>query len=61
MTIQAVLLDLDETLAVETDSVEAAFLATCELARARHYIEPPAQQLTTLSQLPAALAALQGH
>ncbi len=59
MTIQAVLFDLDETLVVETVSVEAAFRATCEQARLRYGIEPPAQQLTTLSQLPAALAALQ--
>ena len=32
MMIQAVLFDLDETLVVETVSVEAAFRATCELA-----------------------------
>ena len=41
MTIEAVLFDLDETLVVETASVETAFLATCEQARLRYGIEPP--------------------
>ena len=40
MAIQAVLFDLDEPLVVETASVEAAFLATCELGRVRYDIEP---------------------
>ncbi len=41
MVIQAVLFDLDETLVVETASVEAALLATSELARLRCGVEPP--------------------
>jgi putative hydrolase of the HAD superfamily len=37
-----VLFDLDETLVVDEDSATAAFLATCELARARHGTDPAA-------------------
>lgn len=42
MPITAVLFDLDETLVVEKEAVEAAFLATCEIARHRSGIDPAA-------------------
>ena len=42
MPITAVLFDLDETLVMEQASNEAAFLATCELARRRYGIDPQA-------------------
>jgi putative hydrolase of the HAD superfamily len=37
---KALIFDLDDTLVVEKASAEAAFLETCELARARYGIEP---------------------
>ena len=37
---QAVIFDLDDTLLVEVDSAEAAFLATCELAREKYGLDP---------------------
>jgi putative hydrolase of the HAD superfamily len=39
-TLKSLIFDLDDTLVVEEASAEAAFLATCELARARYGIEP---------------------
>jgi putative hydrolase of the HAD superfamily len=39
-TLKALVFDLDDTLVVEEASAEAAFLATCERARARYGIEP---------------------
>ncbi|MEE8386517.1 MAG: HAD family hydrolase [Dehalococcoidia bacterium] len=42
MATKAVLFDLDDTLAPEETAVEAAFLATCEIAHRRHGIEPGA-------------------
>ena len=38
--LKALIFDLDDTLVVEEASAEAAFLATCEEAKARHGIEP---------------------
>jgi putative hydrolase of the HAD superfamily len=38
--LKALIFDLDDTLVVEEASAEAAFLATCERARARYGIEP---------------------
>jgi putative hydrolase of the HAD superfamily len=38
--LKALIFDLDDTLVVEEASAEAAFLATCELARARYGLEP---------------------
>lgn len=40
LTKQAVIFDLDDTLLVEVASAEAAFLATCELARAKYGLDP---------------------
>lgn len=37
---KALVFDMDDTLVVEKASAEAAFLTTCELARARYGIEP---------------------
>lgn len=40
MTINAVIFDLDDTLLVEVASAEAAFLATCHLARDKYGLNP---------------------
>ncbi|MCP4456122.1 MAG: HAD family hydrolase [Planctomycetes bacterium] len=40
MTINAMIFDLDDTLLVEVASAEAAFLATCELARHKYGLDP---------------------
>ncbi len=40
MNIKAIIFDLDDTLLVEVASAEAAFLATCELARDRYGLDP---------------------
>ena len=58
MTIQAVL-DLDEPLVVEAAGLHAIWLNRAGIDDHHGVYEPPAQQLTALSQLPAALAALQ--
>ncbi len=40
MTIDTIIFDLDDTLLVEVASAEAAFLATCELARDKYGLDP---------------------
>jgi putative hydrolase of the HAD superfamily len=42
MTIEAILIDLDDTLVVEVASAEAAFLATCALAKEAYGTDPAA-------------------
>jgi putative hydrolase of the HAD superfamily len=44
MPIAAILFDLDETLMPDESVVEEAFLATCELARERHGVDPQVLQ-----------------
>ena len=43
---KAILFDLDDTLVVEVAAAEAAFLATCELAREKHGLDPKALHRT---------------
>lgn len=42
MTIRNILFDLDDTLVIEEDSADAAFLTTCEHAHEKHDIDPEA-------------------
>ena len=46
MGIRSILFDLDDTLVIEEDSADAAFLATCEHAHKKHGIDPGALHQT---------------
>ena len=46
MAIKSILFDLDDTLVIEEDAADAAFLATCERAHEEHGIDPKALHQT---------------